>query len=243
MFWTGLRAKQMGKRYLSDVQLSHLYKCWAAELPGMGRWLPHCQSSPALFPGQTIMEQRPDAATVPPAGQPDHKLMVKWRHIAPRRATCVFFCSGHNSSSLAYTRINSLQSLYRGWLHYHINYCCYGNCPKEVIIQVVILTMAISHWAECSSSNDFMVDAENIVHFFSASAPSARIKQVFYCRLPDFVQALKSPSCIVQQPVVSRSILRSITAAFTNTPDNVKVQTGISLYLLRLSLSLKSYFT
>lgn len=145
-----------------------------------------------------------------------NELPVKWRHIAPRRATRVFFCSARNSFFFAYNRINSHQTLHHGWLHFHINYCCYGNCPKEVITQVVIVTMAIWQWAECSSSDDFRVEAENIVlFFFSTYALSATIKPVFYCRLSVIVQTLKSSSCIVQQPVVNRSILRSTAAAFT----------------------------
>lgn len=172
MFSTGLRAKQMGRRYLSDVQLSHLYKCWAAELPGIGRWLPHCQSPLALFPAQPMMEHGPSSGVLmlpqcpPLANLVINMLTVKWRHIAPQTATCVFFCSGHNSSSLAYTCINSLVTLHQGWLHFHLNYCCYGNCPKEVITQVAIVTMAIWHWAECSSSDDFKVDAEHCAFFF-----------------------------------------------------------------------------
>lgn len=161
----------MRRRYLSDVRLTHLYKGWAAELPGIGRWLPHCQSSLALFPGQTMMERRPDGFLMLPQCPPlatlvINTLAVNWRHIKRRRATCVFFCSGHNSSFLVYGCINSLQALHQGSLHFHINYCCYGDRPKEVITQVVIATMANWHWAECSSSDDFKVDAEKQVFFF-----------------------------------------------------------------------------
>lgn len=106
-------------------------------------------------------------------------LKVKWWHIAPRKATCVFFCSGHNYSFLAFPCINSLPALHQGWLHFHINYCYYGNCPKAVITQVVIATIAVWHWAECSSSDDFKVDTDNIVlvFYFPTFVPSARIKQ------------------------------------------------------------------
>lgn len=64
MFSSGLRAEQIGRRHLSDVQLSHLYKCWAAELTAIGRSLPHWQSALALSPGQTMMERRPNSGVL-----------------------------------------------------------------------------------------------------------------------------------------------------------------------------------
>lgn len=44
-------------RWGGDTSLIHLYQRRKAELPGIRRWLPHCQSALALFPGQTMMER------------------------------------------------------------------------------------------------------------------------------------------------------------------------------------------
>lgn len=46
----------MGSRHLADVQLSHLYKWRAAELPGIGRQLPHCRYLSCTFPVQSMMK-------------------------------------------------------------------------------------------------------------------------------------------------------------------------------------------
>lgn len=161
-------------------------------------------------------------------------LTVNWRHIKRRRATCVFFCSGHNSSFLVYSCINSLQALHQGWLHFHINYCCYGNHPKEVITQVVMATMANWHWAECSSSDDFKVEAEKHVFFSNLSSISQNkasnpLLATCYC-LSSQVSFMYCSTAGGQQ--VNSEIYCCCIHTHTHTPDNVIVNTGILCYLL-----------
>lgn len=46
----------MGSRYLSDVQVTHLYKWRAAELLAVGRQLPYCHQLPCTFHVQDMMK-------------------------------------------------------------------------------------------------------------------------------------------------------------------------------------------
>lgn len=74
MFFTGLRAKQMGRRYLTDslISTSQSRIAWdkkmTASLPVRSctfSWSDHDGVLPQIW--------RPAAATVPPTGQPTHK--------------------------------------------------------------------------------------------------------------------------------------------------------------------------
>lgn len=133
------RAEQMNSRYLSDVQVTLLYKWRAAELPGIGRQLPDCHELCCALHVQVVIKHRAaSVSTVPPAGRYTHQHIQTWRHETVKSKNTsldiiTYHTYVHPAPHVWFYRQQQPPPPPPGRRDFHTNYCCHGNWLKEVI--------------------------------------------------------------------------------------------------------------
>lgn len=119
----------MGSRYLSDVQLTHLYKWRAAELPGTGRQRPHCHQLSCTFPCSEC-----HGVSSPPASSialPQCPLLVD---VPTNSFKPDISAAKSNNMCPLYTSsapLPNISSLHQDQHHFHANCHCHGNYRKR----------------------------------------------------------------------------------------------------------------